>query len=512
MADPTQGLPPPGVDPSDWIAAQRAAQMSEMLTGAAMTPEQPQQIGRVAARVSPFAIPAKMLEAVMAKRAFNKSAQLNAQNYATALQAFGAPSGQNGGSNPYNPQGLPAQAALRLYQSDPKAYAEYLRGPESVQLGRMAGLSGPQAAQAAFGKQVLPEAVQLGQYAGVTPQQAAGAALTKQSALEVRPGMTVLDPISKRTMIGADPAKGEYYAVGSDGSVHAFPIENSATIQAWRAGLEKAQQEANTPRMIPQGGGVEALGYPGTPPALRTTGTGAGQKSYFPSAPPAAQMPSAPPAAEKPSGIWANVPKLNIPHTPGQSTDTFHQQILKDSAAKHAELVNKYGSEADLADQKLQYNSESRKALASAETGPASEWLTENRAKLLEWGVPESLVPGSGKITPTMELNKNLKQSALQGARAIFGSRMTQMEVRLQHEELSPSTSMTKDAIESLMHQDDIKQMYAKQRSRDYGKYVEMGGDPLRFESWYASRNPLTKYAQHFDEDLAAEMRRRGLQ
>jgi hypothetical protein len=122
--------------------------------------------------------------------------------------------------------------------------------------------------------------------------------------------------------------------------------------------------------------------------------------------------------------------------------------------------------------------------------------MTENRAKLLEWGVPESMVPGSDKVTPTMELNKNLKQSALQGARAIFGSRMTQMEVRLQHEELSPSPSMTKDAIRSLMQQDDIKQMYAKQRAEDYGKYIHNGGDPLRFESWYSKNFPLTKYAQ----------------
>ncbi len=150
-----------------------------------------------------------------------------------------------------------------------------------------------------------------------------------------------------------------------------------------------------------------------------------------------------------------------------------------------------------------------------------SEWMTENRAKLLEWGVPESMVPGSGKVTPTMELNKNLKQSALQGARAIFGSRMTQMEVRLQHEELSPSTSMTKDAIASLMQQDNIKQQYAKQRSQDYGKYVQQGGDPLRFESWYAKNFPLTKFAQvqthgpmqpkgYSREQLEEELRKRG--
>jgi hypothetical protein len=169
--------------------------------------------------------------------------------------------------------------------------------------------------------------------------------------------------------------------------------------------------------------------------------------------------------------------------------------VLEEAGKKHAELSNQYGTQADLADQKLQYNNEARKALSSAEVGPSSEWLTENRARLKEWGVPDGLIPGSGTVTPTMELNKNLKQSALQGARAIFGSRMTQMEVRLQHEELSPSTSMTKDAIGSLMQQDDIKQMYAKQRAEDYGKYFQQGGNPQRFESWYSKNYPLTRFA-----------------
>jgi hypothetical protein len=271
-------------------------------------------------------------------------------------------------------------------------------------------------------------------------------------------------------------------------------------------GAETGAKTGNTPMVMPTAGGGSTIGYPqdilGAAPALRGDAPGAapGQPPQAPAAPPAAPkgyFPStgAPPMPKDPNDPWHTMPKLPMSKALG-APDAFTEGRLKSAGAKDAELSSQYGKEADLADQKLQYNIEATKALAGSETGPSSEWLTEHRANLLEWGVPESLIPGSGKVTNTMELNKNLKQSALQGARSIFGSRMTQMEVRLQHEELSPSTSMTKDAISSLMQQDNIKQQYAKQRSEDYGKYVQQGGDPLRFESWYAKTYPLTKFAQ----------------
>jgi hypothetical protein len=276
--------------------------------------------------------------------------------------------------------------------------------------------------------------------------------------------------------------------------------------------METASREQNIPRMIPQGGGVEKLGYPPTPPALQQQTPGAQPSGkYFNGAPPAPPMPQPPPSARTPppsaapgQGWLANIPKLQVPSTPGSTTDAFHQKLLTDAAARHSELTEKFGNEADLADQKMQYNAQAMKYLAGAETGPSSNWLTEHRANLKEWGVPDSLIPGSGTVTDTMELNKNLKQSALQGARSIFGSRMTQMEVKLQHDELSPSTSMTKDAIASLIQQDNIKAGYAKQRANDYGQYVQSGGDPMQFERYYASKRPLTRFAAQYTTPSAA--------
>ena len=524
---------PPGVDPSDWFAAQRQQQLSDILTQSALTPASVQQPGGGGkyyqqARVGPLSVMSKLAEAMMANKAFKKSASMNAQNYANALQAFQPGGGQTPGTplqatappadptsqdvqpvlqrnpgqsfaqtvqnsqpqprpqNPMNPQGLPPAVMMRLYQSDPGKYASLVAGPESVQLGKMAGMSG---------------------------QDAAGAAFAKTNSLDARPGGDILIPDGKggyTHVRNPSLATGEVPVFDQQGNiVGTRMLPGHIPDQAALTAAETGAKEANTPRMIPQGGGVEKLGYPPTPPSMQPGQPGVppplpgqGGSRYF-NQPPVPPKPTAPGAAATEPWL-AGVPKLAIPNTPGQTTDTFHQKLLTDAAARHAELTERFGNEADLADQKMQYNAQALKYLKNAEVGPSSGWMTEHRANLQEWGVPDSLIPGVGKTTDTMELNKNLKQSALQGARAIFGSRMTQMEVKLQHDELSPSTSMTKDAIASLIQQDNIKAGYAKQRANNYGSYVQAGGDPMQFERYYASKRPLSRFAAQYTTPPAA--------
>jgi hypothetical protein len=192
---------------------------------------------------------------------------------------------------------------------------------------------------------------------------------------------------------------------------------------------------------------------------------------------------------------WQEIPKLQIPNTPGQTTDTYHQTLLTNAAAKAKELSDQFGNESVLANQQLQYNNQAAQALPSAEVGPLSEWLTTNRAKLLQLGVPASVIPESGTVTPTLELNKYLKNAALQGAKQLYGARMTQNEVRLQTEEMSPSASMTRDAIQSLIQQNNMQSRYLLQRGKDFQQYMQRGGDPSQFESWYSNARPLSRYA-----------------
>jgi len=559
------GIPPE--DYSDYLNAQRQQQLAQALLSNAMTPMQqpsttPVRGLYVQPRVSWVSGATKIADALLGRKAQDQAMQsqiaLNQQlagpsptgygpggqpipGTGVPLQAAPQGSGSNtdtsdqgvqplvqrspGASlaqtlqasqpqvtpqNPRNPWGLPGNVVARMAMTDPAGYAKYLQGPDAVQLGRIAGLN---------------------------PQQAAQAAFAKQTAIEQRPGSTIIDPVSGRTMVGADPSRGEYYVTGADGSVTALPIQNDATLQAWRAGLTTAQQQANTPRDIPMGGGVSRLGYPPTPPALQGGGgmpggmpqpggappgaPGSAPGPALGAAPSAAAPPSAaaappitrpplPPApgpaapgqppsvtAQADAKLWQSGPQLQIPSTPGQTSNTFQQKNLENAAAKHAELVNQYGQETKLADQQLQYNQRALQVLPSAAVGPMSEWMTNNRSRLIEAGVPDSLIPGSGQtVTPTLELNKYLKNAALQGARSIYGSRMTQNEVQLQTEEMSPSTHMTADAIKSLIQQNNVQAQYQKQRAQDYNTYVnQRGGDPMQFEQWYAQNRPLTRFA-----------------
>ena len=88
------------------------------------------------------------------------------------------------------------------------------------------------------------------------------------------------------------------------------------------------------------------------------------------------------------------------------------------------------------------------------------------------------------------------------------------MEVKLQSEEMSPSSQMTRDAIASLMRQNDVRNLYGQARAQDYGLYMQRGGNPLRFESWYATNFPITGFAQAAamsPQELQALAKQRGL-
>lgn len=509
---PDQGLQFPYLNPtpdnvSGFLDLQRKQQLASMLMGAAQqnasTPPEWNSM-RVVPKRSPLSNVASLATALMAGKTMHDLPKAQADYYqglmggsapAQSAQAppVAAPQGASQGAPNAPP---PAASGLAQPPAQPQSNPMLLTGePRTSQmLFQMMGQQ--EYAKALAGKYAPTDMEKMLTAAHIDPasaegQQALRANIAKSNyiaPLEEREGSVERDPRTN-AVIGVNPktdtggvnlydSQGRYSGQSlAPGAAEAIRGSEQA------AALGKTQGQFN---ILPNAGGGSTV----IPPGGAIPG-GAPQGAQAPRvAPPAGARPAPTPLP----GAWGSMPRLPVSPSLG-APDAFTEGRLKAAGSKDAELSSQYGKEADLADQKLQYNVESLKALPAAETGPLSEWMTENRAKLLELGVPESVVPGSGQVTPTMELNKNLKQSALQGARAIFGSRMTQMEVRLQHEELSPSTSMTRDAIQSLMQQDTIKQQYAKQRSQDYGKYVQNGGDPLRFESWYSKTFPLTTFA-----------------
>lgn len=568
MADPS--IPYPYLDPTQqpaWLDATRKQQMAQMLMGAFQqsnqTPENWNSM-RVVPKRGILGNVANLATALLAGKAQN-SAMDAQQGYMQGMMGGSQPAQPTGPGagiiDPNAPQGAQdaAQAVTdqpprsgNVQQPNPMIPAGMPRGTANALMSML----GPQEyAKSIVAPQFTPlEITRQLTAAGIDPTSSQGRALIGRTLekgayiapIEQREGSVERDPLTN-AVIGQNPKTpvgGVNFYDPTGNLTGAGLVPGATSMISQSSGADTAGKVANTPIPIPTRGGGSTFGYPGdvlgnAPPALRG--------NVSPSAPtagPTPQVPQVPqerrpipmggqnapvPAAAKAADPWGSMPKLPISSSVG-APDEFTKGRLQAAGAKDAALSTQYGEEANLADQKLQYNAESRKALPNAEVGPMSEWLTNNRSRLIEMGIPDKLIPGDGSVTPTLELNKNLKNAALQGAKQTFGARMTQNEVMLQHEELSPSTSMTRDAIASLMAQDDIKQQYAKQRAEDYGKYVQQGGDPLRFESWYSKTFPLTAFAQarapaaaappgratptstaHSATDLEAEMRRRGL-
>lgn len=512
------GLLPPYFDPSQmpaWMDAQRKQQIADQLMGAfQQSNQQPQgwDSMRVVPKRGALQNLAPLVTALMAGKA------QNAANQATVNYMTPQPQPTGPGAGVISPDAPPEQQAQAQAVTNTPTGGGLLPqnsilppgiSPQQAQFwSRMPG--GMEALTKAAIERTAPLEIQRQlRAANVDPNSPQGQAIIMRTVqkgtyippIEQRPGAIERDPVTN-AVIGQNPtlpqgAVNFYDAQGNLTGSGMSPGAKEAI--ATSEGAATAGKISNQYTTLPTaGGGSTVVGGPHT--GLANTpkvGSPSAPKSSVPNS-----APNAPPSTA-PNSPWADMPKLQMPTGIG-APDAFTAQKLKDSATKHAELVTKLGSEADLADQKMNYNNEALKALPNAETGPLSRFFTENRAKMIEWGVSPKLIPGSGTVTPTFELNKNLLNSALQGAKQIYGARMTGNEVMLQKNEASPSVATSQAAIRSLISQDNARNAYFKQRAQDYGQYQAQGGDPNRFESWYANKFPLQRFAQKFATPPAA--------
>jgi hypothetical protein len=511
----TSGLPPP-IDPAQtpaWLEAQRKQMLASMLMGSLQQSQQTPanwDSMKVVPHRGLMQNLAPLVTALMAGKAQKSALDATAAYYNPQPQQPQTPAQPDSGqtfSGPTGPIDAPGQ------QQPPQSRGLLPQAPQNplippgmtLQQAQMLNLQGgrEELVKAAIARAAPLEIQRQLRAANIDPNSPQGRAMILQTVqkgayippIEQREGSVERDAHTN-AVIGVNPKSpvggvNFYDAQGNLTGSGMSPGAKEAI--ATSEGAATAGKVANTYNVVPtKGGGSAVLGGPhtGLTQPVPQAGTGAPVSKNAPSGPPGATAPAA-------SGPWANVPKLQVPGGTG-APDTFVQNVLKGAAEKHQELVTKLGSEADLADQKMNYNREALKALPTAEVGPVSHFLTENRAKLMEWGLPSSMIPGSGSVTPTFELNKNLLNSALQGAKQTYGARMTGNEVMLQKNEASPSVATSQAAIRSLISQDNARNAYFKQRAQDYGQYQSAGGDPNRFESWYASKFPLQSFAQKY--------------
>lgn len=88
---------------------------------------------------------------------------------------------------------------------------------------------------------------------------------------------------------------------------------------------------------------------------------------------------------------------------------------------------------------------------------------------------------------------KFLAQAALSNARAIYGARMSQMEVKLQLHEMSPSKTMQPAAIMKLLDQNIRNAKYALSSAQRIPVYLAHKMNPMWFSQWNAKYWPQQK-------------------
>jgi hypothetical protein len=240
-------------------------------------------------------------------------------------------------------------------------------------------------------------------------------------------------------------------------------------------------------------------------------GAAPGAAPYQPKLPAVAPpSPAAPPNAREPTppgvtpGIWSKVPTR--PNTTGFGVDPYVEHKVGKMADKDAELSDKYGSEADLADQRIAFNNEALKVLGGSNTGPLSEQINHLAAKAHELGINAPWIPDEATVNNSAELKKFLLRNPLLSLKPTFGGRPAASEFQVLANDASPSPQMLSGAISRLVQLDTQAAGFSKQRATDYGYYHDhLHGDPQRFESYYANRVPFAKWLNDNPNGRAGE-------
>jgi hypothetical protein len=91
---------------------------------------------------------------------------------------------------------------------------------------------------------------------------------------------------------------------------------------------------------------------------------------------------------------------------------------------------------------------------------------------------------GGVDATNYQEVAKYLGNSAIQAGKQNFGKGMTQNDVTLQKDELSPSVHMTDDALKNLLDSGIRNTQYTMDSAKRVPQYLTHGRDPQQFAQW----------------------------
>lgn len=421
--------------------------------------------------------------------------------------AGGSPDGAQAGPNANPIGGMPPQIVALMTSGD----------PELVKLGQSLMEANKGIAQRPGAPVVNPWTGAV--IAQPAPQMPAGTAVTMgpngPQGYKVPGAADAMGSTAGQVAGAVEAAKSPYETVPqtmADGRIVQTPKSQVPGIGT-PIGAAPSPQPAFGPGVTQAGPNEPVSGPPQTVDQLPLSDQGAARQALAATA-------AGRPAAIQGGDPWATMPKMAVPQGIGQST--YDKTIATHSGEAASKLSEKYGAVADTSNQRLALISQAQELVDKSDTGPlAAQVSTVKNWLVSNLGVPED----DFKNTPsaTIALQKDLVNAATQKAKQQFGSRITQSEVMLMMSRGAPNVDMTKAAIKYLLGTDAATAKYQIQQANDLGKYLQNGGDPMRFEGWYSKAFPLTQAQGDVKlqtgkdatapspQAIADEMRRRGL-
>jgi hypothetical protein len=177
--------------------------------------------------------------------------------------------------------------------------------------------------------------------------------------------------------------------------------------------------------------------------------------------------------------------KLQVPKViKGTSQSPAQAEQAKTIVQARTDLLKDSQDATSAAAQSMQYM-QAAKAILNSKQVPTTGAYGALIAKA------SALMPGqSVDATNYAEVAKYLGNAALAQAKGIYGARMTQSEVGLQLNELSPSTKMTDAAIRDLLDTNIRSAAYTINAARKSKVYLASGGDPQKYSDWLENYYP----------------------
>lgn len=305
-------------------------------------------------------------------------------------------------------------------------------------------------------------------------------------AVELRPDGYYVDKLTGKVVPGVGRSglsmpQWENLAMAGETPV-AVPQSNGSTamVPRWQAPGQNARSLTDWILKAAQGSGVWGAqpGISGGPKAEAQTMASAAAQNVHNQAVRAATAPivAANPILQK---ALAD-PTYKLPATPptfGTSITPQQQAIQVQQANSEAELAQDGNITTQAGQQALTYLTAAKRIL-DAHGAPVTGLYGDVMAQV------SRVAPNGIDAANYQMVAKYLSNAALQNAKALYGPRMSTMEVKLQLQEMNPNTHMQPAAIRSLIDENIRNTQYMLGAAQRIPVYLAHHGNPMFFQEW----------------------------